>query len=163
MIRLLAIAVCAVALCCAESHADSTIFLHAGVSVSNSQDNGHANSWGISQFIEDYQIPFVVGYLTEGHQGGSKRDGLFIQAMGEYHFTPEVDTLVFAGPYINATTQSTSSTTYKDEYNVTLLGGFGMRYKLSEHWSVLAQWQHVITFANKDSDVFLLGFGLHMR
>lgn len=144
-----------------HAHADSVLFASGGVSLSNSLDDEKAHAWAVDELIDDYKIPFDVGYLNEGHFPSSKRDGIFAQAVLQHHMTDRFVTAFQAGPYFNATTAPVSNTGYKDRYNAALISGFSLRYALTERLQLRGQWQHIITFTNKDSDVFLFGLGLH--
>lgn len=155
-------ALCAGLALCTPAHAGEPITLFGGSAVSNSLNDAHSIAWAVSQRI-DYGFRYWTaeyGYLNEGHRDGSKRDGIFALARANHRLGKDFSTSFVAGPYLTADTRATGPETYRDVYGLALLTGFDLSYDIGARWATTLRWQHVITFQDRDSDVFLLGVSL---
>ena len=140
---------------CTVVHAQ-TLSLGLGQSVSNSLNDEHSVAWMISQgFPVSGLFRIQVGYLNEGHQRGSKRDGITILGAYRNRFTSYLHTEAYLGAYITSTTEATSQTTYEDVYRPMLIAGYGVQLSPVRRAQVRFTWLHVMSFINQDSDVFL--------
>ncbi len=137
-----------------------TLNLALGKDVSNSLNDGQSPAWMVSEtFPVRSHYAVQVGYMNEGHQVGSKRDGITV--LGEYkdRFTPTFSTAAYLGPYITSTTEPVDDTHYRDAYRTMLIAGYGLREQVSHHVGTAFRWLHVMSFHSKDADVFLMQVG----
>lgn len=142
-----------------QARAEDPIAVFGGQAVSNSLNDARSNTWAVSQKVGHGNWSAEYGYLNEGHRDGTKRDGIFALVGAEHRVTERFSTSFSVGPYITADTQDTGPGTYRDVYGVALLAGMGLSVDLSRHWQLLMPWRHVMTFHDRDSDVFLIGIG----
>lgn len=134
-----------------------TLNLALGQDVSNSLNDGQSPAWAISATLPVRKVSWLkmeVGYLNEGHQRGSKRDGITVLVAADCFFTPSFSGTAYLGPYIASTTESVDATHYKDVYNAMLIAGYGLRERVTRRTSALFRWLHVMSFRSKDADVF---------
>lgn len=145
----------------ANAESDSAISLFLGRAVSNSITDGKSRAWGVEQETPTRLGTWLFGYLNEGHQNGDKRDGIYALIKAPYALTRRVETSIAVGPYYTATTiTDPDGIRYRDEYCASLLASANVKYSLTDHWSTLFRWSHVM-FAphNKDADVFTVAIG----
>ena len=153
---------CALVFLAAEwrgARAEDPISVFGGQAVSNSLNDAHSTAWAVSQKVGHGRWTAEYGYLNEGHRDGTKRDGIFALVGTDHRLTPRLSSSFSAGPYLTADTQATGPNSYRDVYGLALLAGFDLGVDLSPHWQTTLRWQHVMTFHDRDSDVFLIGIG----
>ncbi len=144
---------------CITAHAQ-TLSLGIGQAVSNSLNDEHSTAWMISQgFPVSGPFRVQVGYLNEGHQRGSKRDGITVLGAYRSRFMPWLHTEAYLGGYITSTTKAIGETTYKDVYRPMLIAGYGVQVSPARPVQVRFTWLHIMSFQSRDSDVFLASMG----
>lgn len=142
-------------------YADGTVWLSAGVGVSNSVTDERSRAWSVEQETPTHLGTWLFGYLNEGHKKGDKRDGIYALLKAPYVLTNKVETSIAVGPYYTATTiTDPDGIHYRDAYCMSLIASAGVKYSLNDRWATQFKWSHVM-FApnNKDADVFIVAVG----
>jgi hypothetical protein len=145
------------------AHAHETLMFQKGFSASNSDTPIVRDSaYAMTQDLEYKQWRARIGYINEGHLRGLKRDGLFLQWVGQHRLTPTISPEFAAGPYLTATTVPGTVSAWRDEYGLAGIGGFALGWDFTRHLTASLTWHHpMFNRNNMDTDVFLLGVGWH--
>jgi hypothetical protein len=140
---------------------DSQFTVFGGKSVVNAISNPAA--WGAAAEYRQGLIPHLdgtVSYIYEGDPKIANRSGIALQLWPVNTFYDESTSVgIGVGPYIFIDRRHPSTNGRINPAAVSPLISLTVARHLSDHWIARIVWDRVTTSYNRDSDIFLLGFG----